>query len=275
MSLALATPPASGLLTEWRRREPRFIAAALAHAALIPVALALALVDERSLAGAGVWVKPLKFLVSLTVWFGFLAWAAAWLPAGVTARRWWRVHAFVVILCAALEMTWIGASAALGVSSHYNLATPLTRALFNGAAFAAVLILSSAALYAVLIARNRTGGLDPAFRLAAILGFGLTVPLTLVAAFTLGGAGSHFVGGAGAGGLPVFGWSRDGGDLRVAHFFALHALHALPALGWAAARGLPSAAAKAAVPAGAALWVWLTLFTLRQALAGQPFLPFL
>lgn len=41
---------------------------------------------------------------------------------------------------------------------------------------------------------------------------------------------SHWIGGTESdkNGLWLFGWSRDGGDLRVAHFYSLHAMQFIP-----------------------------------------------
>lgn len=99
------------------------------------------------------------------------------------------------------------------------------------------------------------------------------LPLTLITAGTMSGLGGHFVGGSGsdAGGLPFMGWSREVGDLRVAHFFATHALHFIPVFGLVSAslfgdeRRLPL---RLFVVAFAAF----VLFTFVQALAGRPFL---
>jgi hypothetical protein len=83
--------------------------------------------------------------------------------------------------------------------------------------------------------------------------------------------GAHAVGVPDGGpGLPVSRWSTEGGDLRVPHFFGLHALQGLPLLALLLERRRrPSA--RPIVAAGIA-WGGLTLTTLVQALRGQPLL---
>ena len=72
-----------------------------------------------------------------------------------------------------------------------------------------------------------------------------------------------------AGGLPLFYWSRQGGDLRVAHFFGLHAMQALPLFALAV-RGL--ARARTTVVAFALLYSAMTVYVFVQAVLGRPFL---
>jgi len=64
--------------------------------------------------------------------------------------------------------------------------------------------------------------------------------LTLAVGFTLGGMGSHWIGGdqTDATGLPLFGWSTTGGDLRPAHFVGLHIMQILPITALTGSRSL-------------------------------------
>ena len=68
------------------------------------------------------------------------------------------------------------------------------------------------------------------------------------------------------------GWSRDGGDLRVPHFFATHAMHSCRRSGCVDAAARPGAAL-----AGGGVRRALRGFTVLvflQALAGRPFAAF-
>ena len=84
-------------------------------------------------------------------------------------------------------------------------------------------------------------------------------------------AGAHTVGAPDGGpGLPVTGWSRDHGDLRVAHFLGLHALQILPLLTFVLARrGWNEARRVRVTLAAAASYIALFGLLMWQALRGQ------
>ena len=66
--------------------------------------------------------------------------------------------------------------------------------------------------------------------LAIIIGLALTFIVGGGFGSYLGGQASHWVGAAetDANGILFFNWATDGGDLRVAHFFGMHAMQAIP-----------------------------------------------
>jgi hypothetical protein len=247
-------------------------AAAVFLAMMLPTAMAM-LADGRQHLGLDIWTKPLKFQAALAVFCVTMAVYARWLPEGTTARRWYRVYVPTVIVAMGAEIVWITGAAALGTVSHFNT-TPVGMALYSLMGFLAVYFTASPAVFGVLIARNRRPGFDPALRAGLALGLVLTLVLSVGFAGYMANSGGHFVGAASsdAGGLWPMGWSREVGDLRVAHFLGTHAMHAVPLAGFVAGRVLPTRPAVAATWGFAALWVAFCLATFAQALAGQPFL---
>jgi hypothetical protein len=262
-----------GLTVELRASEPRFFAIAiLMLAAMAPTAFA-STVDAREFLGIDVWIKPFKFELALAVYTLTLAFFARFLPKGMTSRRWYRIYATAVVSAIAAEMIWIGGAATLGTSSHFNQ-TPLGMIVYPLMGLGAVILTSASSVYAFQIARNPSSGLAPALSHSIVIGLALVLPLTLVTAGTMSALGGHFVGGSGsdAAGLPLMGWSRDGGDLRVAHFFATHAMHFIPAFGLVSA-ALFGPANRVPVRLFAAAFVAFVGVLFVQALMGEPFLP--
>jgi hypothetical protein len=83
-------------------------------------------------------------------------------------------------------------------------------------------------------------------------------------------AGAHTVGAAdGQPGLPVTGWSREHGDLRVPHFFGLHAVQIVPAVVWLIGLAGSPALRRRAAFAVSLSYASLFAILLGQALSGQ------
>lgn len=252
------------------RADPLAATAIAIALAAIPLLAAHAL-DPRMIGAEPAWVKPLKFHLALTVYFATLALFARWMPAAARASRGWRPLTTLAILCTLAELAWIGGAAAMGTTSHFNQGSAVMGALYSLMGLFAVTLLTPTLVMGISIARNPATGLAPALHLSVWLGLVLTFALTIVAAGTLASGTGHHVGTPVTGAaVPLMGWSREVGDLRVAHFLATHALHVLPLAGWAAARTLPDRAARAVVILSALAFTALTLASMAQAMAGRP-----
>ena len=227
------------------------------------------------LAGESVWVKPLKFQIALAIFLATLAWFGGWLPAWAQNARWRRGFSILVALCIAVEMIWIGGAAAFGVASHFNISTPFMATVYGVMGVAAVTLTSPALVYGVILLRDGESRLSAPFRWSVGLSLVATFVLTVITAGYMAQTGSHLVGAAAtdAGGFPIFGWSRDGGDLRVAHFFATHALHFVPVVGYLGALLLPNRPAFGLSVAATAAYAAFVVYCFIDALAGRPFLP--
>lgn len=261
-AMMISTPAPSRL---WRDDPAYAGLALLIGLAALPLLVALAL-DPRQFQDEAIWIKPLKFHVALVIYLATLAFFARWVPDATRTGRIWRWHHAAVVVAITGELLWIGAAAALGTASHFNISSPVWGALYSLMGLFAVILTSAALGTGIGIARN--GGMEPVLRLSLVLGLVLTFGLTLVTAGTMANMTGHFVGVPVTGArVPLMGWSREVGDLRVAHFFASHALHGVPLVGWlmAGRRG-----GRAAVWAAAAGYVALVLGLFWQGLSGFP-----
>ena len=238
-------------------------------AALAPLTVALIL-DARLFQGDPIWLKPIKFHIALSIYLATLAVYARFMPDGLRPRR-WRIFAGVIIAAILFEVIWIGAAAAIGTASHFNETSAVWIALYALAGIGAVTLTSASLAMGLSIRANPATGLPAALHLSLWLGLSLNFVLTFIVAGTMSGMGSHHVGVPLTGAhVPLMGWSREVGDLRVAHFLATHALHAVPLAGLLASRVLSPSQATAAVIAAALAYSGLVLGTFVQALAGLP-----
>ncbi|MGQ7294889.1 hypothetical protein [Quadrisphaera sp. KR29] len=267
------------------RRSPLVWLSAAMLVLAVPTAV-LAVLDPSQVTGAGRWVKPLKFELSVALYAVTLAWLVTRLRRG---RRLAGALGTVAAALLLVEMVVIVGAAALGTTSHFNVSTPAHAAAFAvmGVSIAAVWLIT--AVVGALLWRSPSG--DAAFDLGVRAGvvialagmavaFLMTSPTAGQLADFRGVAGAHTVGAADGGpGLPLLGWSTVAGDLRVPHFVGMHALQGLPLLVLAltlAAGRWPAAAALLTPPVRVRLvslvsagWAAALGLLTWQALAGQ------
>lgn len=263
--------------TAYQPARTAFDTGILCLALAVPSAIALGL-DWRTINDVNVWSKPLKFQLSFALHWLTVACLLSLLSskaASATSLRWWlRIGASSAVV----EVLYITLQAARGRGSHFNFSTPLETVLYYGLmGGAAVLMMLATMWVGVMLWRHtepqeRHKGLWLGAMLGLVVGSIVTLLVTApLAAGVIDGPG-HWVGGvrSDATGLPIFGWSTTGGDLRVPHFFGTHLLQVLPLVGWWADRSGRQAPRR---------WVWSALVvgllavvaTGWQALLGHPF----
>ena len=265
--------PGYGLYTELMRRQPALASTALVFLlAMVPTILALSF-DTRTVNDISVWVKPTKFLLSLAVYYLTIGWFFGYLPADAQRSRVGRFIIWGTIGVGVAEMLWLLLAASAGVPAHFNRDSIVWSMAYPVAGVGATVLLIGMFMQARLIAGHTLPAVSPLFRLAIVTGTYIACVLTLFTAYFLAAGTGHWVGGTASdmNGLPAFGWSRTGGDLRVPHFWALHAHQLVPLLVWVLADRLGWVKARAGVILIVAAYVVLVVGVFLQALSGQPF----
>ena len=202
--------------------------AALFNFALMVFCLVVGLFDDRTLNGISVWSKPVKFGLSIGVYFLTLTWFATFLDSKTlrsTSGKW---LVGIPLIAGITEVVYIAIMASLGEASHFNLSSNFTSIMYSIMGIGAASMVLVLPWMAYLIAKQNSTS-NPLI-LAIVIGLCLTCLLGGGFGNYLSSNGGHWVNSAptDANGVWLFNWAMDGGDLRVAHFFGMHAMHAFP-----------------------------------------------
>ena len=229
----------TGATAGWNR--PMLVTAWL----MVPMALVCLVglvVDDRVLTGAPIWLKPLKFAISIAVYGFTWAWLISLLHVGKRLAR----HVSAVLAVAMLlEQVLIVMQVVRGKTSHFNVLTPFDSTVFAVMGVSIATLWTGSLVLTVLVLR--TPFADRATRWAlrigsvislAGVGMGALMTSPTSAQFDSMGSGTfrgvigaHSVGVEDGGPtMPFTGWSTTGGDLRIPHFVGMHALQVLPLL---------------------------------------------
>lgn len=243
----------------------------------IPLTLLLLGLDRRVLDDEALWLKPLKFHISLAVHGITVLVASRFLPEVWQSHTITKIGLFVFGAVILYEAIFLSLQAGRGVRSHFNDATAFDAiGGFIMAAGAGVLVIVPLILGVALAAATLRGGwgsiaADP-FPFAMALGFILAGWLGGQTGSAIGANGGPFVGVDPSAGpfMPLTGWSLNGGDYRISHFLGVHAMQAIPIAALILLAFLPSGVVAALTLPLAGGWAGLTLFTLARASEGLP-----
>lgn len=288
----MTTTEVSSSDTNWLAKAWHWHRPLMAFAGLMAVSTVISvgglLFDDRILVGAAIWLKPLKFSVSLGIYAATWAWM---LSLQRKPRRWLHVTGTVVAVLATVEMVIIVGQVVRGEMSHFNADGAFNVALFGimGASITVVWVMNL--VQAIVLMRENLAERPIAWgiRLGAVLSLaGMAVAFLMTspkpeqldamnAGASVSAIGGHSVGVPdGGAGMPITGWSTEAGDLRVPHFVGIHALQALPLLAFGlllASRRWPRLRGEGVrtrlVLVGSGVYAGLLTVTIWQALRGQ------
>ena len=212
------------LLHTVRKESPILFWVAWMHIAYAAVCLIGIGLDSRTLMGINVWIKPLKFALSISAYLFTLGYIITLYPYSNTKKH---ILRNTVTFTLVLEMIIIGLQAARGVQSHYNTSTVFDALLFQSMGILIginVLIMVVFVIDTLRLKLTTTKGMQYAILMGwIIMLLGSWAGGQMIAQM------GHTVGAPDGGpGLPLINWSTVAGDLRAAHFFGLHALQIIP-----------------------------------------------
>lgn len=247
-------------ITELHSRNELLFWFGAAHLLLAAFCIVMSFSSELVVNGANAWHKPTKFALSIGIYALTMGWMMHYLnrPVAVTQMNW------IIVILLGLEMVYIVVQAGRGLQSHFNLSTPMYRALYGGMAAAATGVSLLTLYTTILFFKGKFPELDPAYLWAIRLGMLLFVIFSLEG-FVMGSRLNHTIGGPDGGpGLKFLGWSVLHGDPRIPHFIGMHALQILPLAAYFLLKDVRWVAGLAAV------YTLLAVYTLVLALNGKP-----
>ncbi|HLY92111.1 MAG TPA: hypothetical protein VKQ89_02535 [Candidatus Angelobacter sp.] len=242
--------------------------------AVVPLFAALALLVPAAFHGINPWIKPIKFSLSFSTFATTIS--IFLLPLRIPS---WQLKfaRWVIAVSVAFEIFSLATQAwrSIYATGSHSLLDSFLAQMTNSMVMINTLIVT--AIFGLLCARRVHSSMVDSPMLAA-LRYSLVI---FLAGNAVGGymlaRGSHTVGARDGGpGLPFVNWSTIAGDLRIAHFIAIHAIQIIPVFAWVLAQMAPVTAVKQrklAVSAFSILVACAVGLTFVQAAMGRPLLP--
>jgi hypothetical protein len=192
------------------------------------VCIVLMMTDTKEILGINRWIKPLKFFLSV----GIMVWTMGWLMHYLDARRSVKVCSWLIVISMFIEVFIIAMQSVRGTTSHFNITSALNGILFSVMGLFIALFTLTSVYINFLFFKQKHFSISPSYLWAIRLGLLMFVIFSAEGGMMVQRM-AHTIGAPDGGdGLPLINWSKSYGDLRVAHFFGIHALQVLPLTGY-------------------------------------------
>lgn len=240
--------------------------------ALISLVILLLLpFESRIVLGINLWIKPLKFAISIMVFLFTSMYIMA--PLNYSGNK-LNILSWVLLSTMLVEIFCIIFQASRGQLSHFNITDPIGSIMFPLMGLA---ITIAYLVYVVILYDYFRTEVSLPLELVWSIRLGIFIFLIgAVSGFMMGGGLKHTVGIPDGGpGLPFTNWSTVAGDLRVSHFLSVHAIQVLPLLAIVLPKLLPSSfpiSNSTIVSVAGIAYLTFTVMTMAQALNGKPFI---
>jgi hypothetical protein len=235
----------------------------------VPLFAIAGLLDPPAANGVNAWIKPIKFAIS----FATFVWTVSLFLQVLSIPTWQRQLArYTMLGSVIIEMLSLAAQAWRASAIH-----PAAIDFWITQATTAMVSVNTCLTIWLLIVffgrRERIGIADTAQVLAIRLSIIIFLLGNAIGGYMLA-RGAHTVGATDGGpGLPFVNWSVIAGDLRIAHFIAIHAIQLIPLFAWLLWQMVPRPAGKARRVAVYVAALALTIVvggTFVQAALGHP-----
>lgn len=188
------------------------------------VCIVLTINTKQYVLGINAFIKPAKFFASIWIF----CWTMGWFTGLLPRQRSVIVYSWVVVVVMSIELVIITGQASLGRLSHFNTSSALGVGLFAVMGAAITILTAWTGHIGYLFFKCRPATVSAAYWWGIRLGVLLFV-IFAFEEFMMAARLGHTVGASDGGpGLPITNWSTYHGDLRIAHFFGMHALQLLP-----------------------------------------------
>jgi hypothetical protein len=224
--------------------------------------------NETLVLGINSMIKPMKFALSIWVY----SWTMALILDVFQDKKKVKIYSWAAVVSMCFEQIAITSQAFRGELSHFNTANTYGIVLFSLMGVFITTITLWTGYMAYVFMKQKAFNISPVLVLAIKIGLIYFVVFSLFGGYVSGLQGHTINAKDGGAGLPFLNWSIEFGDLRVAHFFGIHALQFLPlfALFLLKYRG----SSKTKVWVFSMAYLAFILFTMIQGFLGEPFIRF-